>query len=97
MERYDEGYLKNVEKQVDAIREQALEKVRSIYPDAAFVIDNRTLDDYCDKVWDYPGQWYTSFRLPKGFSSKQKLIDVIAADTLRYLSDSENKKKHKKR
>lgn len=83
-DKYDEGYLRNVEKRVNSIHERALEKVRQLYPGAEFVIDKRNFDDYCESVWDYPGQWYVSFSLPKGFRSENDLINRIAADTIAF-------------
>ena len=87
MERYDEGYLRNTEEKVDRIREKALQLVRVIHPEIECVIDRRTLDDYCEKIWDYPGQWYVSFKLPKGFDSEEKLIRTIADETIRYFCE----------
>ena len=91
MERYDEGYLRNTEKKIEQLRERALQKVRQTFPMAAFVIDRRTLDDYSDKIWDYPGQWYICFKLPKGFDSEEALIERIVADTLEYYQRQEKK------
>ena len=55
MERYDEGYLHNTEEKADRIREKALQLVRVIHPEIECVIDRRAFDDYCEKIWDYPG------------------------------------------
>ena len=91
MERYDEGYLQGTEKKIEQLHECALQKVRQTFPMASLVIDRRTLDDYSDKIWDYPGQWYICFKLPKGFDSEEALIDQIAADTLEYYQQQEQK------
>ena len=84
MERYDEGYLRSTEEKIERLHDRALQEVRRVFPQAAFVIDKRTLDDYSDKIWDYPGQWYVCFRLPKGFDSEEALIERIVADTIAY-------------
>ena len=79
------NYMEHVERQVEAIRDAALQKVRQVYPDATFVVDNRTLDDYSYRQWDYPGAWYVGFQLPEGFRKKEALIDAIAEETIKYL------------
>ncbi|MBO6002292.1 MAG: hypothetical protein J6P53_02220 [Mailhella sp.] len=85
MDQYDEGSVIQAENEVEAIRSAALEKVRKLHPEINHVIDRRTIDDYCYKSWEYPGKWYYSgFTLPKGFHSKEELIDDIAAETIRY-------------
>ena len=75
-------YLSEVEEKVDEIRNKALVKVHAINPDIYVVVDNRTLDDYCEKQWDYPGQWYCFFRLPNDVRSEDELIDKIVKETL---------------
>ncbi len=84
MEQYDEGYLKSVQNRVESIRDKALQRARRIVPQAQFAIDRRTYNEYCESVWDYPGQWYVSFRLPKGFRSETELIESIERDTIAY-------------
>ena len=85
MEEYDEDLLIRAEKEVEEVRSAALKKVRKAHPEIKHVIDRRTIDDYCDKSWDYPGKWYyRGFRLPRGFHSREELIDDIAAETIRY-------------
>lgn len=85
--RYDEGYLRTAEKKVEEIRNRALEKVRAVFPTASYVVDPRSMDDYLDKVWDYPGMWYVGFRLPDGFKSEEELTADIAAATMRHLTE----------
>ena len=84
---YDEGYVSSVEREIDGIRAAALKLVRTLHPEIEVVIDRRTFDDYCDKIWDYPGKWYTYFKLPAGFRKKEELITAIAQETIRYFSE----------
>ena len=88
MNDYRSGELRDAaqeEEKVARIRDAALQKARQVNPDIPFVIDPRTLDDYCYKTWDYPGAWYSKgFRLPDGFRSEEELVDSIAAETIRY-------------
>ncbi|MBQ6268251.1 MAG: hypothetical protein IJK64_10840 [Clostridia bacterium] len=86
MDDYEEGYVRSVEKEVDEIRAAALRLVQTIRPEIEAVIDRRTLDDYSEKIWDYPGKWYLYFRLPAGFRSREELIAAIARETLAYFS-----------
>ena len=53
-------------------------------PEAEYVIDTRTMDDYITKVWDYPGAWYGYFSLPDGFDSVEALIENLASETVKY-------------
>ena len=88
MDEYDEGCLAQAEKEVAAIRDAALKKVQKTHPEITRVIDRRTVDDYCEKVWDYPGKWYyMGVRIPAGFHSEEALTDAIAADTLQYFAN----------
>lgn len=80
-------YQEHVEKRMDDIRSKALRRVQALYPEIPFVVDNYTVDDYCDKVWDYPGQWYCYFRLPKDVKSEQELIDKIVSETIATLKN----------
>ena len=88
MSMYEESGLRDAgreEKIVEEIRAAALRKVQTQYPEIEYVIDRRTIDDYCYKAWEYPGAWYSKgFKLPDGFRSKEQLIDAIAADTIKY-------------
>ena len=86
MDDYEEGYVRSVEKEVDEIRAAALRLVQTIRPEIEAVIDRRTLDDYSEKIWDYPGKWSLYFRLPAGFRSREELIAAIARETLAYFS-----------
>ena len=79
-------YYDTVAKKVDEIRDAALHIVQKTHPEIKYVIDRRTIDDYSNKIWDYPGKWYLEFKLPNGFRSKEKLIEVIVADTIQYFS-----------
>ena len=78
-------YIEQEEKTVEEIRSAALRKVQMLYPEATYVIDPRTIDDYCYIEWDYPGVWYSrGFKLPDGFKDKDELIDDIVKRTLRH-------------
>lgn len=54
MDNYDEGYLRIAEEKLEGIYNLALERARKTVPEAEYVIDTRTMDDYITKVWDYP-------------------------------------------
>ena len=84
MDKYDEGYLRRAEQKVEELRQMALKKARAVVPAAEYAVDPRLTDDYYDKVWDYPGVWYVSFRLPDGFKSEEAVIEDIAANTIRH-------------
>ena len=84
MDNYDEGYLRIAEEKLDEIYDLALERARKTVPDAEFVIDARTVDDYLRKVWDYPGAWYVEFSLPDGIDSVEALIEILATETVKY-------------
>ena len=84
MDYYDEGYLRIVEKKLEEIYNLALERARKTVPEAEYVIDKRTMDDYMIKVWDYPGAWYVRFSLPDGFDSVEALIESLASETVKY-------------
>ena len=84
MDSYDEDYTNEVEKEIGKIRSAALTLVQKTHPEIDAVIDRRSFRDYSERVWDYPGKWYTYFRLPDGFRRKEELILAIAEDTLGY-------------
>ena len=84
MDNYDEGYLRIAEEKLYEIYDLALERARKTVPEAEFVIDSRTVDDYLRKVWDYPGAWYVEFMLPAGFDSMEALIEDLASETVKY-------------
>ena len=84
MDNYDEGYLRIAEEKLEKIYNLALERAKKTVPEAEYVIDTRTMDDYITKVWDYPGTWYVNFSLPAGFDSMEALIEKLASDTVRY-------------
>jgi hypothetical protein len=84
MDNYDEGYLRIAEEKLEEIYNLALECARKTVPEAEYVIDTRTMDDYITKVWDYPGAWYVNFSLPAGFDSVEALIENLASETVKY-------------
>ncbi|MBR4762471.1 MAG: hypothetical protein IK086_07535, partial [Clostridia bacterium] len=68
----------------DEIHSEALLKVKAVYPDADRVIDKYPADAYFDKVWDYPGQWYTVISTPPGCGGRKNTVDIIVRETLEY-------------
>ena len=52
MDNYDEGYLRIAEEKLEGIYNLALDRARKTVPEAEYVIDTRTMDDYITKVWD---------------------------------------------
>ncbi len=86
LDRYDEGCRKEVEREIDEIRAEALKLVQKTHPEIPCVIDHRTVYSYSEMVWDYPGQWYMYFKLPGGFKRKTELILAIAEETIDYFS-----------
>lgn len=90
MYTYPNGDLRDSseeERIVANIRDAALQKVQKTHPEIEYVIDRRTIDDYCHKQWDYPGAWYSrGFKLPDGFKNKDELIDAIADETIRFFA-----------
>ena len=81
------------EKTVEEIRSAAHKKARAILPEAEYAVDRRTIDDYCIKVWEYPGAWYSrGFALPEGFHSTDELVDDIASETVRYFGTQRSPK-----
>ena len=76
--------MRIAEKKLEGIYNLALERARKTVPEAEYVIDTRTMDDYITKVWDYPGTWYVNFSFPAGFDSMEALIEKLASDTVRY-------------
>ena len=87
----EDNYLKDVEEDVQKLREAALKQAQAINPKVRFVVDNRTIGDYSERVWDYPGAWYVYFSLPKGVKNKQQMIEIIVRDTLAYYEQAERK------
>ncbi len=84
MSEYSEQELKHAAEFRNDIHKAALEKVRAIFPDAGSVVDQYSVEDYFQKVWDYPGKWYTVVGTPSGAGSRNNLIDTIVRNTLEY-------------
>ena len=88
MQDYDDSYIIEAEKEVEAIRDAALQIVQKTHPEIKYVLDRRTIDDYSCKTWDYPGKWYyKGFKIPDGFHSKEELINAIAVETIQYFNN----------
>lgn len=81
---YSQDDLKKAAQLRAEIHEAALLKVKAVCPDAERVIDKYPADAYFDKVWDYPGQWYTVIATPPGTGGRKKLTDAIVRQTLEY-------------
>ena len=88
----DTEYRKDVEEEVDRIREKALRIVRQTRPDIEYVYDRRSIYDYCERQWDYPGKWYAYFTLPANFKNEDELVLTIVSDTIEYFSKGGDKK-----
>ena len=84
MPEYSEQDLKRAAEFRAGIHEQALARVRAVYPDADRVVDEYPADAYFQEVWDYPGRWYTVVGIPPGAGGRQELTESIIRDTLEY-------------
>ncbi len=81
---YSDRDLQSAEKLREAIHQEALARVKSLYPAADCVIDRYPVEAYFQQVWDYPGQWYTVVAIPHGFGSRKALVDSIVRETLEH-------------
>lgn len=84
------NYIQNVEDKVNKIREKALKIVQAINPEISFVTDPYTIDDYCERQWDYPGAWYVYFKYPDGIRKEEELIHNIVTKTLDYFKNKKS-------
>ena len=84
MQGYSEEDLKKAARLRDEIHGEALLKVRTVIPGADRVIDKYPADAYFDKVWDYPGTWYTVISTPPGTGGRKNLVDIIVRETLEF-------------
>ncbi len=80
---YGGGDLKAAAEFRDRIHEEALERVRSIMPEACSVADPYPLEAYFQQHWDYPGQWYTIAAVPESAGGREALIDRIVRETVK--------------
>ena len=85
---YSEDDLKKAAEFRDEIHNEALAKVKAVYPNAEKVIDQYPADAYFDKVWDYPGKWYTVISTPQGTGGRKNLVNIIVRQTLDYYRDN---------
>ncbi len=90
MPEYSEQDLKYAAELRDEIHREALAKVRAVYPRADHVVDKYPADAYFQKVWDYPGKWYTVVGIPPGAGSRINLTDTIVRETLDYYQNTES-------
>ena len=81
---YSEQDLKYATEFRDEIHNEALAKVRAVYPCADCVVDRYPVESYFQEVWDYPGKWYTVVATPEGTGGRKALVDIIVRETLDY-------------
>lgn len=79
---YSEHDLKDAAEFRDSIHAEALKRVQAIRPDIKHVIDRYSVEAYFQRIWDYPGAWYTIVAIPENEKSRKDLIDKIVRDTL---------------
>ena len=84
MSDYSEQDLKKAAEFRAEIHEDALARVKAVYPDADHVVDKYSADAYFQEVWDYPGKWYTVVGTPHGAGSRRNLVETIVRETLEY-------------
>ena len=84
MPEYSEQDLKHATELREEIHGCALARVRAVYPDAGHVVDEYPSEAYFQKVWDYPGQWYTVAGTPPGSGGRKELTETIVRQTLEY-------------
>ena len=90
---YSERELEQAAQFREEIHREALVKLRKVNTDIDTVVDRHPAEAYLQQVWDYPGAWYTAVSIPKGFKSRDALIDCIVRDTLSHYSRSEKQPK----
>lgn len=73
-----------VEKEIEEIRNSALEKIKLTHPEIDRVIDSRTTEEYYEKIIGESDKPQASFKLPDGYENKEDLIDEIVRETLEY-------------
>ena len=81
---YSEQDLKYATEFRDEIHNEALAKVRAVYPCADRVVDRYPVESYFQEVWDYPGKWYTVVATPEGTGGRKALVEIIVRETLDY-------------
>ena len=81
---YSEQDLKYATEFRDEIHNEALAKVRAVYPCADHVVDRYPVESYFQEVWDYPGKWYTVVATPEGTGGRKALVEIIVRETLDY-------------
>lgn len=84
MTKYSEQDLKYAAEFREEIHEEALARVKAVFPDADHVVDEYPADAYFQEVWDYPGQWYTVVGTPPGTGGKKDLTETVVRQTLEY-------------
>ena len=82
MAEYSEQDLRHAAEFREGVHREALAIVRRTRPDVTEVIDRHPVEDYFQKMWDYPGKWYTVVAIPYGYRNRQALVNQIVRDTL---------------
>ena len=79
---YSEQDLKKAAEYREEIHNEALTRVKAVYPCADHVVDQYPADAYFQEVWDYPGKWYTVVGTPPGTGGRKDLVSAIVRETL---------------
>lgn len=87
MEPYSQQDLEHAAEFREWVHQEALERVRAVHPEIDRVVDRYPVTAYFDKVWDYPGAWYTMIAVPPEVGSRKKLVEIIVRDTLKDYED----------
>ena len=82
MPEYSEQDLQYAAEFREEIHQEALAKVRAVFPCADHVVDKYPADAYFQEVWGYPGKWYTVVGTPPGSGSRKDLVETIVRETL---------------
>ena len=86
--KYSEEDLKHAAEFREEIHNEALIKVKAVYPYADHVVDEYPVDAYFEEIWDYPGKWYTMVGTPPGAGGRKDLINKIVRETLEYYKNT---------
>ena len=82
MAEYSEQDLQYASQLREEIHREALEIARQKYPAIQEVFDSHPVEDYFQKHWDYPGQWYTVVAIPYGYKSRDAFVKELAKNTV---------------
>lgn len=82
MSTYSEQDLKYAAQFREEIHKEALAIARKTRPELTQVIDRHPVEEYFQEIWEYPGTWYPVVAIPRGYKSREALVDTIVRDTL---------------